>query len=172
MRRARLSAALAAAAVACAGLSGALAQKMPNAVECDVRIVPGPDSDESGCHLTEWSLPDGRGMAFHACPNRAGMEGVQKRLAAGEDKRTVLPDGNDRVLMGWSVEDESGDPWWAAVTFDERGNVNGGLLRDTKRTLFQVESSRSGQLLCVPNPDEIKLPGIDIHVEPGKGSLL
>ena len=168
MRRARLSAALAAAAVACAGLSGALAQKqMPNAAECDVRIVPGPDSDESGCHLTEWSLPDGRGMAFHACPNRAGMEGVQKRLAAGEDKRTVLPDGNDRVLMGWSVE-ESSDPRWAAVTFDERGNVNGGMLRDTKRTLFQVESSRSGQLLCVPNPDEIKLPGIDVHVEPGK----
>merc|ERR1719146_537774 len=42
------------------------------------------------------------------------------------------------------------------------------MLRDTKRTLFQVESSRSGQLLCVPNPDEIKLPGIDVHVEPGK----
>ena len=167
MRRARLTAALAAAAVACAGLSGAMAQKLPNAGRCDVRIVPGPDSDESGCHLTEWSLPDGSGMAFHACPNRAGMEGVQKRLAAGEDKRTVLPDGNDRVLMGWSVE-ESSDPRWAAVTFDEKGNVNGGMLRDTKRTLFQVERSRSGQLLCVPNPDEIKLPGIDVHVEPGK----
>merc|ERR1712159_521096 len=108
-------------------------------------------------------------MGFHACPNKQGMEGVQKRLAAGE--KNPLPDGDNRVLQGWSLE-ESGNPQWNAVTFDENGGVTGGMVRDTKSTLMQVERTKSGQMVCELNPDDIKLPGIDIAVKPGPGRKL
>merc|ERR1719504_246377 len=108
-------------------------------------------------------------MGFHACPNKRGMEDVQKRLAAGE--KNPLPTGDDRVLQGWSPED-SGPPQWSAVTFDDRGGVTGGIVRDAKRTLLQVERTKGGQMVCELNPEDIKLPGVDIAVKPGpKGGI-
>merc|ERR1719321_234246 len=97
------------------------------------------------------------------------MEDVQKRLAAGE--KNPLPTGDDRVLQGWSPED-SGPPQWSAVTFDDKGGVTGGIVRDAKRTLLQVERTKSGQMVCELNPEDLKLPGVDMAVKPGpKGEI-
>merc|ERR1719146_627575 len=85
-------------------------------------------------------------MGFHACPNKRGMEDVQKRLAAGE--KNPLPTG------------------------DDRGGVTGGIVRDAKRTLLQVERTKGGQMVCDLNPEDLKLPGVDIAVKPGpKGEI-
>lgn len=174
MRRSRCGTAcaagvLAVAALASGGLGTALAQPTttPNPVKtvpCTVRMGPGPDK-ETGCQLTKWDLADGRSMSFHACPNSEGMEEVQKRLAAGE--KNPLPSGENRVLQGWNAE-ESSDPRWSAVTYDENGEVDGGLVRDIESTLLQAERGSGGQLLCVTNPGEIKMPGVDVALDPAK----
>jgi len=162
--RAAAACALAAAALAGAGLGGARAER----VECKVRIDPSPEQDGTGCQRATWDV-QGRTMGFHACPNKRGMEDVQKRLAAGE--KNPLPTGDDRVLQGWSPED-SGPPQWSAVTFDDRGGVTGGIVRDAKRTLLQVERTKGGQMVCELNPEDLKLPGVDIAVKPGpKGGI-
>jgi len=162
--RAAAACALAAAALAGAGLGGARAER----VECKVRIDPSPEQDGTGCQRATWDV-QGRTMGFHACPNKRGMEDVQKRLAAGE--KNPLPTGDDRVLQGWSPED-SGPPQWSAVTFDDRGGVTGGIVRDAKRTLLQVERTKGGQMVCELNPEDLKLPGVDIAVKPGpKGEI-
>jgi hypothetical protein len=163
-RRGAAAAAAVAAAAALAARGGARAGQ----VECRVRVEPGPEQDGSGCQRTTWEV-EGRALGFHACPNKQGMEGVQKRLAAGE--KNPLPDGDNRVLQGWSLE-ESGNPQWSAVTFDESGGVTGGMVRDTKSTLLQVERTKGGQMLCELNPDDIKLPGVDIAVKPGPGGKI
>merc|ERR1719217_2016783 len=156
--------AAAACALAGAGLGGARAER----VECKVRIDPSPEQDGTGCQRATWDV-QGRTMGFHACPNKRGMEDVQKRLAAGE--KNPLPTGDDRVLQGWSPED-SGPPQWSAVTFDDRGGVTGGIVRDAKRTLLQVERTKGGQMVCELNPEDLKLPGVDIAVKPGpKGEI-
>ena len=168
--RAAAACALAVAALAGAGLGGARAER----VECKVRIDPSPEQDvatgalAAGCQRATWDV-QGRTMGFHACPNKRGMEDVQKRLAAGE--KNPLPTGDDRVLQGWSPED-SGPPQWSAVTFDDRGGVTGGIVRDAKRTLLQVERTKGGQMVCELNPEDLKLPGVDIAVKPGpKGGI-
>merc|ERR1719313_416387 len=162
--RAAAACALAAAALAGGGLGGARAER----VECKVRIDPSPEQDGTGCQRATWDV-QGRTMGFHACPNKRGMEDVQKRLAAGE--KNPLPTGDDRVLQGWSPED-SGPPQWSAVTFDDRGGVTGGIVRDAKRTLLQVERTKSGQMVCELNPEDLKLLGVDIAVKPGpKGEI-
>jgi len=162
--RAAAACALAAAALAGGGLGGARAER----VECKVRIDPSPEQDGTGCQRATWDV-QGRTMGFHACPNKRGMEDVQKRLAAGE--KNPLPTGDDRVLQGWSPED-SGPPQWSAVTFDDRGGVTGGIVRDAKRTLLQVERTKGGQMVCELNPEDLKLPGVDIAVKPGpKGEI-
>merc|ERR1719313_987096 len=162
--RAAAACALAAAALAGGGLGGARAER----VECKVRIDPSPEQDGTGCQRATWDV-QGRTMGFHACPNKRGMEDVQKRLAAGE--KNPLPTGDDRVLQGWSPED-SGPPQWSAVTFDDRGGVTGGIVRDAKRTLLQVERTKSGQMVCELNPEDLKLPGVDMAVKPGpKGEI-
>merc|ERR1712224_324972 len=61
---------------------------------------------------------------------------------------------------------------WSAVTFDDKGGVTGGIVRDAKRTLLQVERTKSGQMVCELNPEDLKLPGVDMAVKPGpKGEI-
>merc|ERR1719160_1045851 len=108
-------------------------------------------------------------MGFHACPNKRGMEDVQKRLAAGE--KNPLPTGDDRVLQGWSPEDSGPPPV-------ERRDLRRPRRRHRRyraRRQAHAPAGRAhqgGQMVCELNPEDLKLPGVDIAVKPGpKGGI-